>query len=301
MRLSTLLFLLDEAGKNIRRNGLMTVAALSTVTVSLAVLGGAGYALYRVHQFAEAQARGFEMAVFFHVETPRDQAERVVQRIRQIPEVRSAVLYPKERALAEWTEEDREARGEITAALEGANPLPDRVDVMLKDPSLTAAIAQALRDPRRFPEIAKVNDERETLGRLLATSRLIRNIALVVGGLLFIATALVIQNTIRMSVHARRREIRIMQLVGATAGFIRLPLVMEALFHGLIGALIASCLVLFVVAQISAFASRYQSPLAAATPPAVDAYVVVSAMVAAGLLIGLVSGSLSVRRYLKRV
>ena len=117
MSLSSLGFLFDEAGKNIRRNGLMSLAALSTVAISMAVLGGALYFVYRLHQFADAQPRQFEIQVFLQTETPREKVMEIKRRIQTVPYVAHVTLYSKEKALADLEERDRTAGSAITEAV----------------------------------------------------------------------------------------------------------------------------------------------------------------------------------------
>jgi cell division transport system permease protein len=300
MSLSSLWFLIEEAGRNIRRNGLMSVAALTTVTIAMAVFGGSVYGIYRLHQFVQAQPSQFGIAVFLRADATRADAIALQRRLAGLPGVSSVDLYTKEQALGAMMAEDARRGSGVAAALE-ENPFPDRLDVRLEDPRQTRAIADALRNRSVYPTIDAVRDDRETLDKLLATSRLIRNVGGVLAALLFIATAFVIQNTIRLTVYARRREIRIMQLVGATPGFIRLPLVLEAIFYGAFGGLAAAGLVLFVVSQVSTYVGRFETPLGQGAPPAVGARVVLSGLVLVGGAIGAVSGIVAVRRFLRRV
>jgi len=304
MGLSSLTFLIEEAGKNIRRNGLMSLAALTTVVFSMAVLGGALLALYRLHQYAEAQTRRFEMEVFLQVGLPREETMRVKRRIQALPDVAHVNLVTREEAWALLQEKDRERGDNITAALEGENPLPDRLDVRLSDPRRTAPVAALLRDSAKFPEINRVLDAQAELDTMLATSRLITTLGAVIAGLLFLATALVIQNTIRLTVFARRREIRIMQLVGATPGFIRFPLMLEGIFYGAVGAAVASGLVLFAGHQISIFLGKFETPFAPlvqSLPEPVAPTAVVGLLVALGAFVGWAGSVLSIRRFLKRI
>jgi cell division transport system permease protein len=298
--LSSLSFQIEEAGKNIRRNGLMSLAALTTVTIAMAVLGGSLFALYRLHQFAEAQPRQFEMQVFLTVETPREKVLEIKQRLESLPGVAHVRLYTKEQAWTEMQQQDREQQTKITEAIGGVNPLPDRLDVRLLDPRRTAGMAKLLRDPAQFPEVHRVFDAREELEQLLAVARLVRNIGGAAAILLFLATALVIQNTIRLTVFARRREIRIMQLVGATPGFIRFPLVLEGIFYGAAGAAIAAGLVLFVVYQVSLYAAKVVTPLQY-MPPSVGPWAVAGLLIALGAAVGWAGSVLSIRRFLKRI
>lgn len=292
---------MEEAGRNIRRNGLMSVAALTTVIVSMAVLGGALFGLLRLQQFAEAQQAEFEIAVFVQKDLPREKVLEVQARIRALPGVAFVGLYPKEQALAQLQREDAETGTGLATALGEENPLPDRLDVRLHDPRRTKVIAAILSDPAQFPEVHTVRDARDILDKVLATSRLITHVGGVLSLSLFIATAFVIQNTIRLTVFARRREIRIMQLVGATPSFIRLPLVLEGIFYGVFGAALAGCLVLFIAHQLSLYTQKFETPLAQAMPPTLGPHAIIGLLAAIGALVGWSGSLLSIRRFLKRI
>jgi cell division transport system permease protein len=301
VRLSSLSFLIEEAAKNVKRNGLMSLAALSTVAISMAVLGGALFTLFRLHQFAEAQPRQFEMQVFLKEDSSRDDVMDVKRRIQRLPGVTHVTLFSKEQALAEMQQRDREGGTEISAALDNANPLPDRLDVRLEDPRDTRMISAAVKDAEHFPEVHRVQDAQSTLDMIFSLQIVVRNVGLAAAALLFLATSFVIQNTIRLTVFARRREIRVMQLVGATPGFIRMPLVLEGVFYGITGALIATAVVVFVIIQVSNYAGKFVSPLAQNMPPPVGFGFVVAVQVTLGAIIGLIGSLLSIRRFLKKV
>ncbi len=301
MSLSTVSFVFDEAAKNVRRNGLMSLAALTTVAISMAVLGGALFSLYRLHQFIQLQPRQLEVQVYLKTSVSRGGAMRAKRRIQALPGVASISVYTKEKAFADLEQRDKQEGGHITAGLEGANPFPDRLDVQMTDPRLTPQTVARIKDGEKFPEVEQVRDARDTLDMLLAIQGMVRNIGSVVAILLFLATAFVIQNTIRLTVFARRREIRIMQLVGATPSFIRTPLVLEGIFYGITGSLAASGVVLFVVYEVSQYAGRYVSPLTTNMPPPVGYDVVTGVPVVLGALIGWAGSVLSIRRFLKRI
>lgn len=300
MSFSAFAFLVDDAAKSIRRNGLMSIAALTTVTVAMAVLGGSLFTIYRLKQFADSQPRRFEILAFVEPKADAASVESVRDRAAHIPGVASAVVYTRDQALRDLQAEDRRQHTEIVASLEGINPLPDRIDVRVSDPAVTVRVANELRSPR-FPEVEQVRDENDALSKLIALSNVIRNVGGAVALLLFIATAFVIQNTIRLTIYARRREIRVMQLVGATSAFIRLPFLLEGTFYGAAGATAAACLVLFVVAQVSSYAGQFQTPLTQGVPPAVSSAVIVVMMVATGSAVGVGTSVISLRRFLRRV
>lgn len=301
MRVTTLLYQFEEAGKNIRRNGLMSLAALSTVLLAMAVLGAVSYALYRLHQFADSQPRQMEMEVFLNTGVERAKTLETIQKIQQLPGVAYAVLYPREKAWQAMQHSVSSNGQALGDALGDENPLPDRIDVKPKDPQDTLLLAAALRNVKAFPDIHKVLDSREDLDNLLRLNRLVTNIGSLAGIALFLATALVIQNTIRLTVFARRKEIRIMQLVGATSGFIRLPMILEGIIYGVFGAAAAAGLVLLLANQISQYTNAFASPLTQNLPPAIAPIVFFGVLTGIGALVGWMGSLLSLRKFLKRI
>jgi cell division transport system permease protein len=294
--LNSFTFLLGESARNVRRNGLMSLAALSTVIIAMTVLGGALFTLYRLHQFAEAQPRQFEIAVFMRYGLDRDKTEENLRRIGQLPEVESVTLYSKEQA---W-KENNPLYGTAKDALD-QNPLSDSLQVRVRDPKQTANVSALLADSSQYPDIEAVRDAHDELTKLFAMGRLVRNVGGGAAILLFLATALVIQNTIRLTVHARRKEIRVMQLVGATPGFIKLPMVLEGIFYGAAGAAAAAGLVVLAAHQVSVYSSQFHSPLSQSMPPSVDPLILIGAMAACGGIVGWLGSALSIRRFLRRI
>jgi len=277
----------------------MSLAALSTVTIALAVFGGSLFGLYRLHQFVAAQPTQFQIAVFLSVELPRSGVAEIERQVRGIPGVSDVSLVTKEAALAELCEQDRQRGTQVVAALAGANPLPDRLDVHVTAPERSPEVATALKDRRRFPGIECVRDERDVLETLLATSRLVRNVGGTVAILLFLATGVVIQNTLRLTVLARKNEIAVMRLVGAAPSFIRMPLILEGVFYGVAGGIIAAAVVQFAASQSSRYIGKFQTPIAQGLPPAPGVGTVFALLAASGLALGIVTSVLSVRRFLK--
>ena len=136
---------------------------------------------------------------------------------------------------------------------------------------------------------------------MLGLARLVR----VIGGSaaigLFVATLFIVYNTIRLTVYARRKEIRIMQLVGATPGFIRFPLLLEGVFHGVVGALIAGGIVLFCGHQVGRFIAQIHSPLFKDVPSQLGPIDMMAGLIAIGGFVGLVGSHLSIRRFLRQI
>ncbi len=297
MNFSSLWFLIQEAFLNIRRNGLMSLAALGTVTVALTVLGASLWTAYRINEIAQDEPKTFnEVDAFMNRPSERAQTLEVMGRIKTLPNVATIRLVTKEAAWAEMQSHEPK----LTKAMD-TNPLPDKLEIEAADPSKMDAMVGALRSKTNYPEIADVTAASQEVKMLLGFARLVK----VVGGCaalgLFAATLFIVHNTIRLTVFARRREIKIMQLVGATPGFIRFPLLLEGLFHGLVGAVIAGAVVLFCGHEVGRFFMELNTPLVGDVPSRLGPFELVSGLVAIGAFVGLIGSHFAMRRFLRQV
>jgi cell division transport system permease protein len=296
VKLHSLFFLFGEAVRNIRRNGLMTLAALSTVTVSLTVLGGSLWTVFRLNEIAQSQPAKFNrIDLFLPPSAPRTDAEELKAKLEKLPNVKEVTLVTKEEA---WRQiEKREPV--LTEALE-TNPLPDKLELEIDDPTQVTTLATKLRDKRAYAQVDQVVDAGEEVRTLVNFARIVKLIggSLALG--LFIATLFIIHNTIRLTVFARRREIRIMQMVGATPHFIRLPLLLEGLFHGTVGGLLSAFLMLFFGQKVSQFAMSTRSPLVGNVPSALAPPQLILLMLLLGGVLGGVASYFAIRRFVRQ-
>jgi len=293
----SLLFLIHEAFLNIRRNGLMSLAALGTVTIALTVLGASLWTAYRINEIAQDEPKTFnEVDVFLFAETTRDQTHEVMARLQKLPNVGHIRLVTKEAAWAEM--QSREPK--LTDAVEN-NPLPDKLEVEAVDPGQIDRMVRTFGNRTDFPEVENVTAASDEVKILLGAARLVKAIGLTAALCLFVATLFIVNNTIRLTVFARRREIKIMQLVGATPGFIRFPLLLEGIFHGVVGAMIAGGLVLYGGYAVARYVHELKTPLLGDVPSRLGPVELVGGLMAIGALIGLVGSHFAMRRFLKQV
>ncbi len=229
-------FLLGEGLAAFRRNGMMTLAAVSTAAVALFLLGGLGYSYVKVRDYADSLSSRFTMQAFLRDGTSRSEISKTAEAIRAIPGVAEVRWIPRETAWAKWQREDPE----VTAGLD--NPFPDSLKVSLaqieKTQEVVAAI-EALPAVHPTDRVQFLADDQKVLG---ASMRFIRWLGLVVGGLCLLTAGILIYNAIRLAVVARRREIRVMQLVGASFATIRVPFLIEGALQGVLGGLLATLL-----------------------------------------------------------
>lgn len=220
-----------ESVKNLRRNGWMTFAAVSAVTVTLLLTGVFLVIMLNLNKVATDIENDVEVRVHIKLLAAEADKERLKMQIESIPEVESVDYSSKEEELQNMIKD----MGSDFSLFEQSNPLYDVFIVKTVRPQDTPATAGKI-EQFEYTETAVYGEEKvENLFSFMKTARNIG--AVLVAGLLFTAMFL-ISNTIKITIFARRKEIEIMKLVGATNGFIRWPFLLEGLWIGLLGSLI---------------------------------------------------------------
>src|SRR5690242_9316825 len=292
-------FFLREAMRAMRRNAAPSFAALATVLVTMLVLG----VFIPIVQATNGAANSVRSRVLVDVymkskATPGDDA-RVRKEILAIPHVRSVQFVSKQSALALESRRDPQAY-----ALLASNPLPDTFHVIPDNPANVLSVRNALTPPAAGggagtidAAVQSVSNKKNDTKKILEVTNLVTITAAVLTVLLTIASILLIANTIRLSLYARRREVEVMKLVGATDWFIRWPFVIEGVFVGAFGALLA-IVVLGVtkVALLDPLANHW-TLIAAPRTIAFSALVAVLLGSAVGVSAG--GSGLSLRRFLR--
>lgn len=293
-------FFFSEAVDSLVRNWVMSVAAIVTVLVSMFVLG-LGLMLFFNLQHAISDLRNkLEIEVFIKNTASPEEIGQLGDEIRVMPEVKEVVYISKEEAL-ERLRQSLKGHEDVLEALSG-NPLPPSYEILLKDPAKIEEVASRFFDNPVVDNSPGTHDGvkygGETSERVLrvTTIFLIGGAGFVV--LLAVASVLLISNTIRLSIFARRREVEIMRLVGATSWFVRWPFVMEGVATGMIGAAGAAILVLlanrFFVANVVD-----KMPFLPFSAEAIPMFWLVLFVVGAGTLLGSVGSGLALRRFLR--
>ncbi|MGH2683748.1 MAG: permease-like cell division protein FtsX [Actinomycetota bacterium] len=218
----------------VRRNALVTFAAISTVFISLFLLGGSLLVERQVRLMAGEWASKVEVSVFIRDAASTDQIKALGEKIAVMPEVQEVFFESREEAYGRFRNLFRDS----TALIEnvGADAMPQSYRVKLKDPEKFAVIRARLAGD---PTVEEVRDEQRLLKNLFAVTRVLRTGVQAVAIIMLVAAAGLIGNTVRMAVFARRKEIAIMKLVGATNWFIRIPFLIEGVVEGFLGAVMA--------------------------------------------------------------
>ncbi len=282
-----------ESFKNLRRNGWMTFAAISAVTVTLLLVGVFLVVMLNMNKVASDIENDVEVRVHIDLNTTDEEQAALKQQLKNLPEVKSVAYSSKEQELQNLIED----LGKDFSTFKQDNPLYDVFIVKTKRPADTPKVAKKVMK-LDFVEDAIYGEKKvEKLFNFIHTSR---NVGLVlIIGLLFTAMFL-ISNTIKMTIFARRKEIEIMKLVGATNWFIRWPFLLEGLWLGLLGSLLPiAAVAIGYYYTAEAIAARMQGHFIQLLDYFPFTLQISSILLLIGAFIGMWGSMMSVRKFLK--
>jgi cell division transport system permease protein len=293
-------FFVREALRALTRNAVPSFAAMATVLVTVLVLG----VFIPVVQATTGAANDVRAKVIADVYLKSNATQRDAERVRRIittetPHVKRVEFVTKAQAYDEMCRRNQEA-----CRLLGSNPLPDTFRVYPDNPDNIAAVRNALAPAAPSggrtvidPAIDEVRNRQDETNKILTATRVVK---LTMGGLavlLVLASVLLIANTIRLSLYARRREVEVMKLVGATDWFIRWPFVIEGVLVGALGGLLAVlCLGVVKVALIDPLADQFAL---IAAPETINFGLLIIVLLAASVGVSALGSGLSLRRFLR--
>jgi cell division transport system permease protein len=285
-----------ESFKSLARNGWMTFASVSAVTVTLILVGVFFVIMMNLNQVAKNIEEDVIIRVHIDVAANEEDQQALKKQINDIPEVKSIVFSSKETELNNMITSMGE-EGKAFKLIEQENPLNDVFIVKTKKPTDTMRVAKQIEQMEYASKVKYGQGHVEKLFKFINASRNV-GLALIIG-LLFTAMFL-ISNTIRITIVARRREIQIMRLVGATNAFIRWPFFLEGLWLGILGAVVP----IILISSSYFYAYDYLAPklegnfiqLLAYEP---FIYQVSGLLILMGAFIGMWGSMMSVRKFLK--
>jgi cell division transport system permease protein len=292
-------FFLREAVRATRRSAAPSFAALATVLVTLLVLGVFIPIVQATNGAANSVRSRVEVDVYMKTNATAADDARVRQELHNVPHVKSVQFVSKASAYAQQSKIDPAAY-----KLLGANPLPDTFHVIPDNPANVLAVRTSLSPPTGGggigtidPSIESVSNKRNDTKKILEVTNLVTITAAVLTVLLTIASVLLIANTIRLSLYARRREVEVMKLVGATDWFIRWPFVIEGIVVGAAGALLAvTVLGVTKIALLDPLANNWTL---IAAPRTISFTALLIVLMGAGVGVSALGSGLSLRRFLR--
>jgi cell division transport system permease protein len=293
------IFFLREAVRATRRSGAVSFAALATVLVTMLVLGVFIPIVQATNGAADSVRSRVEVDVYMKSNATAADSARARKELLAVPHVKSVQFVSKQTAYAQQSKVDPAAY-----RLLGANPLPDTFHVIPDNPGNVLAVRNSLtpagpngKPTTIDPAIQTVSNKRSDTRKILQVTNLVTITAAALTVLLTIASILLIANTIRLSLYARRREVEVMKLVGATDWFIRWPFVIEGIVVGAAGAALA--IIVLGITKVALLDPLAHNWTLIAAPRTISFTALVIVLMGAGILVSALGSGLSLRRYLR--
>lgn len=303
--MSSLFYFFKESLQGFARNLSTTLGSIVTIFLSLLIIGVFLVGGTIVERLVSSIENEVSITAYVADDAPQESIDAVMNTVKGMGGVESVGFTTKDQALEKF-KESMTTNPEIIEQLDGTNPLPASIDVNLSDPQKVDEIAGAIAADETFKSICDEPDNpadslkygQKTVDRLFSVTKYVRYLGVALVLLLVFIALVFINNTIRLAIMARRKEIAIMRLVGASNGFIRGPFLMEGAIHALIGSLFAVLIIqllrMFAIPQL-----QNSLQFLSFDVPGLTYLLIYAALVVAGLLIGLLGSALAMRRYLK--
>lgn len=294
MKIRTMEYFIKEALYSLKRNGLMSFASVTTVALSLLILGLFLVMVLNLNNMASALESQVQISVYLQDGLSDFEMREVGTRITKLPGVVQVNFISKEEAMKRFKERLGEQQS-LLNALGDVNPLPNAFEVKVDRTDRVKTAAQAVMQLKGV-ENAKYGQE--VIEQLFALTKMVRIFGLVIIVFLALAALFIISNTIRITVFARRKEIGIMKYVGATDWFIRWPFLLEGMMLGFGGAMLA---VLFLNETYGVLIHQVYESLAFL--PLIPQYPFITnisvVLLVTGTVIGALGSTISLRRFMK--
>ncbi len=298
-------YFLRESLQGFARNLSTALGSIITIFLSLLVIGVFLVAGSMLENLMRSVENEVTITCYISDDAEQSDIDRVMSDVSKMSDVSAVSFTTKEQALENFTN-SMTSNPEIIEQLDGTNPLPASIDVELSNPQAVQEVAGNIEKNSTYVKICEdptnVGDSikygQGTVERLFKLTNYVRYIGIALIILLIFIALVFINNTIRLAILARRKEIAIMRLVGASNGFIRGPFLMEGALHALIGSVLAvivlQLLRMFAIPQLQNAIKFLDFNVSGTTYLFI--YVV---LIVAGLVIGLIGSAIAMRRYLK--
>ena len=288
----TVTYFLREVLVNMRRNILMSMASISTVLILSLILGFFMVIVVNMNNWSENIVSQLQIVAYISDDVPEKTIKVLKGSIEAIDNVDEVVYVSRDEALKKMR---KKLKNQIELNDVGKNPLPNSFEIKVHNPDRIPEVAAIIKER---PGIEKVRYGEKIASKLISINRALHWVGLVIIAVLLISTVFIVSNTIRITVFARRKEIAVMQLVGAANWFIRWPFILEGMLQGLIGSLIAF---IVIVITYTHFVPRVEVSLPFIIMVSAGTLLlqVAVALLTTGIVVGAIGSLISVNKFLK--
>ena len=285
-------FYFREALLSFRRSALMSIAAILSTTTILLVVGIFILISVNINLFLENLESQLEIIVYLEDNISNTELSSLKNSFNSMNGIKEVEFVSKEEAYQRLSKDLGEQK-DVLSAIE-KNPLPASFEIQVKDPKMIEQIANRIT---QLTKVEEVEYGRETAERLLDFTDIFRRVGMLVLVLLVFASILIISNIIKITVYARRSEIEIMSLVGATSWFIKWPFIIEGFLQGFFSSIL-STIILYNFYFFSINKIRQAIPFLPLVVDNVDLLPIGIAVVLLGSIVGILGSMFSVGKYL---
>jgi len=298
----SLFYFIKEALRNSKKNFGTTFGAIITIFLSLLVIGVFMVGSLVVERIVQGVESEVSIQIFLRDDATEEDLDELMGYIRTLPDVATVTYISKEEA---W-EKFREMSGAGIIEELDDNPLPASLSIELSNPAQVQVVVDEIKAQPTFLRVIGDPDKpedsmkygQEIIDQLFTFANTIRLVCIVLVVMLIFVALIFINNTIRLAILARRKEIAIMRLVGASNGFIRGPFIMEGAIQALIGAGLAILVIWLLSRNLLPQINDFM-PFLGVGYESLQLWVVYAILLVVGLIIGLFGSMLAMRRYLK--
>lgn len=280
-----------EGFKNLFRNGWMTFASVSAVSVTLLILGIAIILSLNIQNLSVNVENQLQINAYVSDSVPTHSLPLLKQSLQTLPGIRSVKFISKEQALKKMRVQLQQ-NADLLNGL--GNPLPNEFVVQAIDPNQTVVVAHEVKT---MPGIESVQYGQDFITKFLAVITAVRDAAIIFILVLLVMGIFLISNTIKVTIFTRRREIEIMKLVGATDGFIRGPFFVEGTLMGVLGALIPGFILYELYRWLVSSVTPFPPFSFLSTAFVIDRTMLI--LILCGVFMGIWGSLVSVRRFLR--
>jgi cell division transport system permease protein len=290
---------------NFTRNAWLTTAATAVMTVTLLIILGTFTARMIFNDTIAQVKQKIDVSVYLKDDADQHEVTRFAKEIKAVPIVISVEYISKEQARQIFSEENKTELAQLQALGEiDTNPFPASLRIKTKDPNqieqVNAVINKANNKTLQDKAPSNSGERKAAIDTIARVSQFSEVAGLVAGGVFVVISVLIIFNTIRMAIFNRKDEIEMMKLIGAEKSFIRGPFIVEAAMYGVLAAVISLVVIYMLLLTRANLLANYDIQVANTIAYFKSLpFLIVPAQLAVGMLIGIFSALLAMRRYLK--
>ena len=287
-----------DAAKSVIRNFSLSLASISCIAITLIVVSFSIIISYNVENFTEQIRKDVTMVIFLDSDATEQDSNRIEKSIRDTNNVEKLTFKSKKEQASDFAKEDEVFSTIVNSWSENNNPLLDSFELKLKDVEQIKDMANKIK---KMDKVNSVSYGEDMVNQLITIFDVFKKVSIIAVLALIIVTAFLIANTIKLAIYARKREIEIMRLVGASNISIKIPFVIEGLFLGLIGSIIPIIITVYGYTSLYDFfgGKIFNSSLARLIQPTPFVYLASLLLMVIGILVGMFGSWQAVKKYLK--